>query len=128
MRRASMTLMMALCAGSVHASGTISCVSDDGASVELVLGSLPVLSVVGAEIAGGEERWTTREGGEGQPVVIGQAARVGDLILVDFTDPNIERVVVELRLLSAIEERDHVTAGTLRIAGQGAHALTCVGP
>jgi hypothetical protein len=128
MRRAAMTLMMALSAGSAHASGTISCVSDDGASVELTLGSLPVLSVVGAQIAAGEERWTTLEGGEGQPVVVGQAARHGDLIVVDLTDANIERVVAELRLLSAAEERDHVTAGTLRIAGQGAHAMTCVGP
>jgi hypothetical protein len=128
MRRAATLLMMALCAGSAHASGTISCVSDDGASVELTLGSLPVLSVVGAAIAAGEGRWTTLEDGDGQPVVVGQSARYGDLVVVDFTDPNIERLVAELRLLSAPEERDHVTAGTLRIAGQGAHALTCVGP
>ncbi|MDF1600101.1 hypothetical protein PZ895_09955 [Mesorhizobium sp. YIM 152430] len=120
--------MMALCAGSAHASGTIACVSDDGASVELTLASLPVLSVAGATIAAGEGGWTTLEDGDGQPVVVGQAARHGDLVVVDFTDPNIERIVAELRLLSATEEHDQVTAGTLRIAGQGAHALTCVGP
>lgn len=128
MRRAAMILMMALSAGSAHASGTISCASDDGASVELTLGSLPMLSVVGVEIAAGEQRWTMREGGDGQPVVVGQAARYGDLVVVDVTDPNVERIVAELRLLSATEECDHVTAGTLRIVGQGAYALTCVGP
>jgi hypothetical protein len=128
MRRAAMTLMMALSAGSAHASGTISCVSDDGASVELTLGSLPVLSVVGVGIAAGEQRWTTIDGRDDQPIIMGQAARYGDLFVVDVADPNIERIVAELRLLSATEERDHVTAGTLRIVGQGAYALTCVGP
>ena len=126
MRRAAMILMMALSAGSAHASG--SCASDDGASVYLTLGSLTVLSVVGVEIAAGAQRWTMREGGDGQPVVVGQAARYGDLVVVDVTDPNVERIVAELRLLSATEERDHVTAGTLRIVGQGAYALTFVGP
>lgn len=58
----------------------------------------------------------------------GQAFREESRLMVDFTDPNIERIVAELRLFEAFEERDHAMAGTLRVPGQGAYALTCTGP
>ncbi|MHB2265067.1 hypothetical protein [Aliihoeflea sp. PC F10.4] len=114
-------------AGSVHASGTISCAGEPDVSVDLTIGSLPVLSIVAAQISVGKEYRGIGADGD-QAIVVGQAIRENDRIMVDFTDPNIERIVAELRLFEALEERDHAMAGTLRIAGDGAYALTCVGP
>lgn len=115
-------------AGSVHASGTISCVGQPDVSVDLTIGSLPVLSVVAASLSAGERSLSIGAGSEQDAVIVGQAFREHDQIRVDFTDPNVERVVAKLRLFEALEEQDHAMGGTLRLIGQGAYALTCVGP
>ena len=115
-------------AGSVHASGTISCAGEPDVSVDLTIGSLPVLSVVTANLSAGQRALSIGAEAGQDAVIVGQAFREHDEIRVDFTDPNVERVVAELRLFEAIEERDHAMAGTLRLIGQGAYALTCVGP
>ena len=52
----------------------------------------------------------------------------GDRWLIDATDPNIEGVVGEIRLNEAIEGGDMALAGTLRIPGSAAFAVTCIGP
>jgi hypothetical protein len=113
-------------AGSAHASGTISCAGEPDISVDLTIGSLPVLSVIAGGISIGERSLSI--GGAENAVIVGQAFREDNRISVDFTDPNVERIVAELRLFEALEERDHAMSGTLRVIGQGAYALTCVGP
>jgi len=66
---------------------------------------------------------------EGDKVIIaGQAFQMGDQWLVDFTDPNVERVIAEVRLLSALENDEYVLAGTLKVTGVGAYPLICMGP
>lgn len=114
--------------GPAQATGGIECAAADGAvSLSLTIGSLPVLKVVGATIEADGETWML--GGEGDNALsAGQAFREDGAMRVDFTDPNVERVVAELRLVSASEGRDTATAGTLRIAGTGAWALACTGP
>ncbi|MCO6390404.1 hypothetical protein GTW25_05105 [Aliihoeflea aestuarii] len=94
--------------------------------MDLTIGSLPVLSVIAGGISIGERSLSI--GGAENAVIVGQAFREDNRISVDFTDPNVERIVAELRLFEALEERDHAMAGTLRVIGQGAYALTCVGP
>lgn len=128
MRLLPIAASVLMSAGSVHASGTISCVGEPDVAVELTIGSLPVLAVVAARLSAGERFLAIGAEADEDAIVIGQAFRENGRIMVDFTDPGIERVVAELRLFEALEERDHVMAGTLSIAGQGAYALTCVGP
>ncbi|MFW6077371.1 MAG: hypothetical protein ACOC71_06445 [Hyphomicrobiales bacterium] len=110
------------------ATGTVECQSADGAaSLMLTIGSLPVLGVVHMEFTAGDSTWST---GDGRDVAIsvGQAFRDGERWLIDATDPNIEAVVAEIRLNQAIEGRDMALAGTLRISGVGAYAVSCIGP
>ncbi len=128
MRRLLFLAMISLGAGSAHASGTISCVGEDGVRAELAIGSLPVLGVVGASIEAGAAAWSTQAGDVPETIAIGQAFQDGERMMIDFTDPNIERVLIELRLQTASEEQHFATVGTLRIVGQGAYALTCTGP
>lgn len=114
--------------GSAGATGSIECADAAGeASVSLTIGSLPVLSVVGATIEADGMRWSLDGAGEGA-IAVGQAFQEADAIRVDFTDPNVESVVAALRLFSAHEGRHSAMAGTLRIAGRGAWALSCIGP
>jgi hypothetical protein len=110
------------------ATGTVDCEAADGAaSLTLTVGSLPVLGVVHMAVTAGDRTWST--GGSGDDAIsVGQAFRDGDRWLIDATDPNIEGVVAEIRLNQAIEEGDMALAGTLKIPGTGAWAVTCIGP
>jgi hypothetical protein len=121
---------LALVAGvsPAFATGTVECEApEDGASLMLTIGSLPVLSVVHMEFTAGDKTWSTGDGGD-VAISVGQAFRDGERWLIDATDPNIEAVVAEIRLNQAIEGRDMALAGTLRISGVGAYAVSCIGP
>ena len=129
MRIIAAALVCCVAASPASATGSIACASsdEDSVSVELTIGSLPVLAVVGAAITAGEERWSTDAEGEAA-VSAGQAFAEEDRLLIDFTDTNVERVVVEVRLFRTFEEDDAAMAGTLRIPGKGAWPLVCIGP
>lgn len=127
-RLAAAALAFSLVSGGAHATGAIDCAAPGGeASVSLTIGSLPILSVVGAHITAGDQQWSI--GGEGESAIIsGQAFGEDDEMRVDFTDPNVETVVTQLRLFSAFEGKDSAMAGIVRIPGVGAYALVCTGP
>lgn len=127
-RLAATCASLVLAVAPAAATGSIDCADADGeASVSLTVGSLPVLSVVGAAIEADGMRWSL--GGEGESAIaVGQAFQDADAMRVDFTDPNVESVVAALRLFSAHEGRHSAMAGTLHIAVRGAWALTCIGP
>ena len=110
------------------ASGTVEFESADGAAgLMLTIGSLPVLGVVNMEVTAGDRTWSTGADGEGG-ISVGQAFRDGERWLIDATDPNIEGVIAEVRLHQAVEKGDVALAGTLKIPGTGAWAVTCIGP
>lgn len=113
-----------------HATGDITCqgVSGSDATVDLNIGTLPVLNILRATITTGGQVWSTQAGKGETEIIVGQAAESGNLLIADFTDPNIVDVIVSLRLLSAEEGGDFVRAGTLTIMGNGAHAVSCEGP
>ncbi len=113
-----------------HATGNIGCTGVDGsdASIEFNFGTLPVLHILGASVSAGGNVWSTQPGKGETAIIVGQAAEDGNLLIADFTDPNVEQVLISLRLLRAVEGGDFVRAGTLTIAGHGAHAVVCVGP
>lgn len=112
------------------ATGDISCqgVSGSDATVDLNIGSLPVLNILRATISVGGQVWSTQPGKGETEIIVGQAAEDGNLLIADFTDPNVVNIIASLRLLSAEEGGDFVRAGTLTVAGHGAHAVSCEGP
>lgn len=61
-------------------------------------------------------------------IISNQAFGSSNEMRIDFTDTNVERIIAELRLFSASEGHDVVTAGTLKIAEVGAFALNCTRP
>ncbi|MCR6672786.1 hypothetical protein [Devosia ginsengisoli] len=107
---------LALAAPAV-ASGGIQCEGGDGVSAYLATGHLPVLQVIGAHVEAGGAAWSTgSERGEGTPFVVGQAFADNQQVLVDFTDPNIEAILVGLRLRFDGSE-DLPLTGVLTVGG-----------
>lgn len=122
---AGIVLALATPAG---ATEWIACSAEgDAASANILVGMVDVLSIAQANVEAGDKKWATDVTGEGG-LRIGQAFENADTIVVDFTDEGVSSIIASLRLFKATEGDNSATAGTLRVAGVGAWAVTCSGP
>lgn len=120
-------LAASLIAAEASATGTISCAAPAGSvSLDIAIGTVPGLAVVGARIEAEGQRWTLAEDGA-PPIAVSQAFATGDQIWIDFTDRNVTRLVAEIRLFKTDEGRHAAMAGTLRMPNIGAWAVVCSG-
>ncbi len=108
----------------------VNCSDADGqATFSYLAGSVDALSIVGLNISVGDKVWASDVAyGPGEPVAISQAFATPDMVFVDAMDPGMIGRIAELRLFKASEGDAVVAAGTLRLPGQGAWAVTCSGP
>ena len=84
-----------------------------------------VLQVLAVTITAAEKVWASDPAnGPGDPVSIGQAYEDGAMVLIDAMDKDFTKLA-ELRLFKAGEGDAVALGGTLRIAGQGAWAVSC---
>jgi hypothetical protein len=97
------------------------------ASISVLLGAMEVIAVNDIKIAVGDKTWSTTPG-EGTPITRGQAFETADQMWIDVTDADVAAIVAQLRLFEASEGDSVVAAGTLRMPGVGAWAVTCEGP
>ena len=117
----------ALLAGATPAAATggIACSSiDDAATVEIAIGHVPGLAVVGATILVGERRWGMNLSGE-QALTVSQAFATEGHYWIDFADGIVNEIVAELRLHRVDEGMDIGFGGTMRMPGIGAWTLAC---
>jgi hypothetical protein len=85
-------------ASPAQASGGLFC-EGEGGQVEIAMGRLVVVQVLGATAEiGGKTYSTGPERGEGEPFAVGQAFGEGDDLMVDFVDPNYEEIIISLRV------------------------------
>jgi|GEM_PF-45287 len=78
---------------SASATGGIYCKAVDGRSgeISLLIGRLPVLSIISAEVSAFGKMWSTEKNAENK-IIVGQAFDNASSLLVDFTDDNIEQI------------------------------------
>lgn len=120
-------VLLIAAAGPAKATEWLNCSDGDKVSFNVLLGQMNVIAVDTIEVEAGGKRWSTRAG-DGTPITKGQAFETADQIYIDVTDSNVDAIVAQLRLFKASEGEDYVSAGTLRVAGVGAWAVTCSGP
>ena len=86
---------------------------------------LGVLAVSELTVSAGEKVWASDPAnGPGDPVKVGQAFEDDHTISIDAMDKDFVKIA-ELRLIKTSEGDASITAGTLRIVGQGAWAVSC---
>jgi hypothetical protein len=108
------------------ATGEISCGNGKGASIDLLVGHLDVLSISRAVITVGDKVWSsTPESWPGMPITVGQAFEDDGQLLVDITDENVNEVMARLRAVKLTEGDTTVTAGVLSLKGEGVWAVDC---
>jgi hypothetical protein len=128
--RAAVAVALAGLATPSLATEWINCADAEGrASFDFLVGALDVIAVVGLTITVGDKVWASDVAyGPGEPVTVGQAFETADMILVDAMDEAVSTKIAELRLFKATEgDASPVYAGTLRIPGHGAWAVSCSG-
>lgn len=120
------TTFLALSAAPSLASFGLMCSGPEGVTVSIPLGAGPGLTPLGAEIRAMDKTWTTEAGVAGTiAIMTAQSAALDSRLYLDFTDPNYEGVLAELRLFRAQDEDEPVYGGTLRLAGHGAWPIAC---
>jgi len=99
------------------------------ASFSYLAGALDTLQVVGLNISVRDKVWASDVAyGPGDPAVVGQAFETAETVMVDAVNPELTARIAELRLFKAGEGQSSVRAGTLRVPGLGAWAVSCTGP
>ena len=124
---AALLVAFFLATGPVAATGQIICTATDvsGAAIDILVGRLPVLSVISATATDGIETWSTHAIGNQHPIVFGQGIADDSRIIVDFTDPNIERIVISLRLFQESGDKSYAEAGVLSFEGGSVFPVQC---
>lgn len=99
------------------ASGGLSC-SGDGAKLDIATGRLVVLRVLDAYVEVGDKAFSTGpHRGPGTKFIVGQAFAEDGRMMIDFTDPNVEAIIVGIRLTLGSDDRftGTVTAGDVTV-------------
>lgn len=98
------------------------------ATVSLLLGGENFTDILAITLVAGEAAWSSAEiYGPGEPVSVARANLSDDLVDVDLANGRGQEIA-ELRVHIAEEGEDYVKGGTLRVVGQGAWVVECVGP
>lgn len=113
--------------GAAHATETTIC-SGDGASISLLMGTTPVVSIAKADMEAGTRRWSTQKEDGVTTISVGQAFETSEILHVDITDDNVSEILAKLRIYKASESDFYAAGGTLWILGVGAWAVSCSGP
>ncbi|MCF6207871.1 MAG: hypothetical protein L3J61_00575 [Ghiorsea sp.] len=95
--------------------------------MNIQVSNLATTTVSGIEITTEKRQLSTWED-RGEPIVILQHFIEDNRVLIDVSDPNVERIVAQIRLFFATEDNEQALAGTMRIEGTGVFALSCEGP
>jgi len=107
------------------ASGEIVC-EEDHVSVAMLVGRLPVLSVLRASIRVGDKVWSTDQTvAPGTPIAVGQQFEDDHHLRVDFTDENVEEIIGRIRAFTLREGDDTMIAGVFALKGEGVFAVDC---
>jgi hypothetical protein len=107
------------------ATANIHCSATDGRSGEISLnvGRLNVLSVLSADVTAFGKTWSTVDN-RGTKILVGQAFQDKERMFVDFTDDNVDQILISLRTVRVSTADEFGEAGILRI-GKAVYPVLC---
>lgn len=117
--------LLASAAWPAQATGELTC-AGEGVSIDLLVGHMDVLSIARAVITIGSESWSTAPDiMPGTPITVGQGFEDDRMLIVDFTDGNVDAVLGKLRVVKAEEGDSQVAGGVFTFKGKGAFVVDC---
>ena len=123
----AITLVTVASGSPALATQNLTCATANGAAeIDLLVGTLPGLSILRAIYSAGGKDWSTEPAVvPGTMVYLSQGFSNDETIMVDFVDEQYMGTVAELRLFRSQEGEFLVLGGTFRIAGVGAWVVDC---
>lgn len=100
-------------------------IDEPNVSVLMTLGSLPVLAVINARIVTPQGTYAMDPSGEDVPILFGQGVASATGVSADFTDPNIEDILISLRTMQRYTEDSSTHIGLLTIENTQVFAVRC---
>lgn len=121
----SVLILLMMFSTSASATGGIYCKAADGRSgnISLSIGRLPVLNILSAEVSAFGKIWSTEKNAENK-IIVGQAFDNTSNLFVDFTDENVETILISLRTSKISTSKENSEAGVLRI-GEAVYPVLC---
>lgn len=117
--------LLASAAWPAQATGELTC-AGEGVSIDLLVGHMDVLSIARAVITIGSENWSTAPDiMPGTAITVGQGFEDDRMLVVDFTDENVNEVLGKLRVVKAEEGDSRVAGGVFTFKGKGAFVVDC---
>jgi hypothetical protein len=118
--------LFALAASPAVAGQGFMCSGPDDVTVQLPLAGGVGLSPLAVEIRVGSRVWASdSEIADATIISPAQSFHIDDRYYFDFADPNLEGIVVQVRLFAATGLDEPIFAGTLSITDVGAWPITC---
>lgn len=120
------TFILTLSSSVAHATGGVYCTGQDnpGVTIGVSMGRLPILAVLSGQASDGKRTYATQPEGDDVPIAFGQGMIEPERVAIDFTDPNIERVLISLRIFTNDSGHDD-QRGELTFGESEAIAVTC---
>src|SRR5262245_5669488 len=130
MRRSLVAALgLLLASGGAQATEWTGCsAGGNAASIDMLMGQVPVAAIVKVNIEAGGKRWSTEKAEGVTTIAIGQAFETAEELRLDLTDEVVSEIVARLRILKASEGDSYAAGGYLHIPGVGAWAVSCEGP
>ena len=117
--------VLTLSSMSASASSSLFC-QGKGIDIEVEMGGSVVLSPGAITIKAADKIWTTEQISAATiQIVPVQSAAIDNRLYMDFSDPELSAILVQMRLFWAEEETDPVYGGVVRIAGYGVWPISC---
>lgn len=128
MRRALAASAFVLAATPAFATGEITC-AGGGASVDLLVGHVPVLSIVRAIVSVGDKDWSTQSDlMPGTPIAVAHSFEDDAQMLIDMTDDGVNEIIIKLRVFKATDGDKSAAGGVLSVKGAGVFVVDCSEP
>jgi len=125
-KNALFALLFMFTATAAHASGGVFCHSTDGiANISIGLGRVPIYAPLNASATLGNTNWSTApQSGE---ILLGgsQGLIENNTLAADFTDEDVERIIISLRVDYSGKEGQEGFSGKLIFAGTETHDVVC---
>ncbi|MEM6381906.1 MAG: hypothetical protein AAF739_04465 [Pseudomonadota bacterium] len=109
------------------ATSSLVCTGADGSDVEvlLTLGSLPVLAIVNGRISTPTGNYALTPSGDEIEIIVGQAFGDATGRRADFTDPNVQQVLVSIRTARGEGDKQVAEAGVLIVEQTEVYPIVC---
>lgn len=108
------------------ATGGVHCISEDEkVEISIGMGRVPIFAPLNADVHYGKRHWSSRDDIGAEPLGGSQGMLEEERFSADFTDENVEKIIISLRVDMTEESSEGDLSGTLTFEDKIIHQVKC---